>query len=92
MSSPPLFSFVQNWTGSGAQQITAVTSSFFQSMSEAEGGLGYYLRVKHRNSLGRRLVVLMNTDERPNYKELCFHLCFLSYPVGLEFFNTVLVG
>ena len=37
----PLFSFVQNWTGSGFQQITAVTSSFFQSMSEAEGGFGY---------------------------------------------------
>lgn len=30
-----LFFFVQNWTGSGSQQITAVNSSFFQYISEA---------------------------------------------------------
>lgn len=41
-----LFSFVHNWTGSGSQQITPVTSHFFQSMSEAGGGLGCLIQGK----------------------------------------------
>lgn len=42
----PLFSFMHNWTGLVSQQITAVTSHFFQSKSEAEGGLCYLIQGK----------------------------------------------
>lgn len=88
-----LFSCVWNWTGSGSQQITAVTSGFFQSMGETGGDLGYLIQGKIQEQLWERRVCadkLWGAVSALTTQKLCFPSCLLSDPVGLEFFKITI--